>query len=242
MQPNHPLRTLPPLAGFFFSGLLPVSAAQADTGWGGSVEIGYVQTGGNTDTTSLVGKFQAVRKGSHWDHGARLEGYKATDRGEITAENYTGTWRSEYHWRAVDYLYGLLRYEDNRFAGYDRRTSQLVGYGYRILRRDDLKLRLEVGAGARQTQFTDGSSDSKATGRLGGWLEWKPTDTTTFSQILFTEASSANTYTESVSELKLKVSDTLAVKLGLTVKHNSDVEPGVEHTDTLTTVTLNYDF
>ncbi len=214
----------------------------AETTWDGNVELGYVQTGGNTDTTSLVGKFKVARKGVRWDHGARFDGYKATDSGTVTAENYTGVWRSEFHWRDVDYLYGLLRYEDNRFAGYDRRTSEILGYGYRILRRDDLKLRLEVGAGARQTKFTDGSTDSNTTGRLGGWLEWGITETTQFTQTLFTEASSANTYTESISELKLKVNASLAVKLGYIVKHNSDVPPGVENTDTLTTVTLNYDF
>jgi len=190
------------------------AARATEATWDGNVELGYVQTGGNTDTTSLVGKFKVARKGPRWDHGARFDGYKATDSGTITAENYTGVWRSEFHWRDVDYLYGLLRYEDNRFAGYDRRTSEILGYGYRILRRDDLKLRLEVGAGARQTKFTDGGSDSNTTGRLGGC---SPKPGSSFSH-------------------------TASVASGVTSRLAGPVPPGVENTDTLTTVTLNYDF
>jgi len=67
-------------------------------------------------------------------------------------------------------------------------------------------------------------------------------ETSTFNQNIFVEDGSTNTYTKSETFLKLVVVGNLGAKFGYEVKRNSNVPPDAEKTDTITTVTLVYDF
>jgi len=59
---------------------------------------------------------------------------------------------------------------------------------------------------------------------------------------LSVEGGSDNTYTESITELKLRINAALAMEVTFSVKDNSDVPAGIKNTDTATAVTLVYDF
>ena len=56
------------------------------------------------------------------------------------------------------------------------------------------------------------------------------------------EGSSENTNTESDTGFKVNVTDTIALKLSLTIKNNSEVPAGVEKTDTISAATFVYSF
>ena len=47
---------------------------------------------------------------------------------------------------------------------------------------------------------------------------------------------------ESLSELKVTVIGNLSLALGYLVKHNTDVPPGIDKTDSQTSVSLEYKF
>lgn len=55
-------------------------------------------------------------------------------------------------------MFGLVSYENDRFAGFNYRMSETLGYGYRVISQDTLTLDLEAGPGARQTQLRNISS------------------------------------------------------------------------------------
>jgi putative salt-induced outer membrane protein len=67
-------------------------------------------------------------------------------------------------------------------------------------------------------------------------------DNSTFSQILNVTSGSSNTYTESVTELSARIVGSLSMVLGYTVKHNSDVSPDKDKTDTFASISLEYLF
>ena len=59
---------------------------------------------------------------------------------------------------------------------------------------------------------------------------------------IFVKTSRDNTFARNVFGVKVKVSDSLAMKAGLETRFNSRVEAGIRNTDNLTTVNLVYDF
>ena len=217
------------------------AGSQRPSKWGGEAEVGFVMTRGNTDTDSLNLKFLLTNERPKWKHKLQLKVLNSSEQENVTAESYDALWRSEYLMSIDDFLFGSVRYEDDRFAGFDQRTTEVFGYGYRVIHTDSMQLSLEVGVGARQTTNTDNSEEDETIGRLGLDYNWKISKTASFKENVFVESGDKNTLTESVTEMTVKVNRKLAMKLGLTVKNNSDVPLGRKNTDTKTAVTLVYD-
>jgi putative salt-induced outer membrane protein len=79
-------------------------------------------------------------------------------------------------------------------------------------------------------------------GRVGGDYHWHISDNAVFSEVLSSSIGSDNTYIESLTELKASIVGNLALVLGYLWKHNTDVDPGTDKSDTLTSVSLEYKF
>jgi len=210
--------------------------------WDGAAELGFIMSRGNTESETLNAQFRVENTRPKWLHRVELKVLQVSEQETTTAESYELSGRSEYSLDENDYLFGSLRYEDDRFAGYDRRTTEVVGYGHQFLKREDMTLKGEFGVGARQAKNTDGSSDSEGIARVGLDYQWQITDTSSFSETVFVEHGESNTYTESVTAVTAKINNSLAMKLSYTIKDNSDPQPGFENTDTRTAITLVYDF
>jgi putative salt-induced outer membrane protein len=159
-----------------------------------------------------------------------------------TANRDMALYRARYQLYDYNYLFGLLRYESDVFAGYDQRTTEVAGYGHQLYNLDVFKWDIEAGLGANQTDNTDGTTVDEGIYRLATDLIWNFTKTSSLGQEIFVESGKSNTSTEATTALKMKINSTLAFKLTYKIKNNSDVPPGIEHTDTQTSVTLVYDF
>ncbi len=120
--------------------------------------------------------------------------------------------------------------------------SQTLGYGRRLIENEKHSLNLELGAGARQSDLADGSSESELIIRGGLHYVWALSETAEFKQDLLVEAGDINTYVESVTALSAKLVGNLALVASYTVKHNTDVLPFTEKTDIYTALSLEYLF
>jgi putative salt-induced outer membrane protein len=210
--------------------------------WGGEAEIGILITRGNTHTDSQNIKLGVHYTADSWQHKLRLESLRTEDNGVVSADRFGAFYRSTYQFSTRDFAYGDLRYEKDRFAGFDRRTAEVIGYGRKLYTVKPFLWDVEVGVGARQTDRTDNTKTDEGVVRLATNLEWKISETSALKEELFVEKGSANTLTQSTTSLKLKINSSLAMKLGLKVIDNSDVPIGKKHTDTETALTLVYDF
>ena len=56
------------------------------------------------------------------------------------------------------------------------------------------------------------------------------------------EKGDDNTFTESLTSVKLKINDALSLSMNFKIKNNSVVPDNIKHTDTQTTVNIIYDF
>ncbi len=222
-------------------GQVPLASAGPLEGEG---EVGYTRTSGNTDTASLNVKLSLSKEAGDWRHSGELAVLSAATDSKTTAEAYTLKARSNHSLGDRRYVFGALRYENDRFSGYDYQGSLVVGLGARLLERaDGMVLDVDVGLGGRTSQdAATGKSSQEGVLLLNGNFAVPLSDSATFTEDLSVEGGSDNTYSESVTGLKLKVLDDLAAKIAYTVKHNSSVPASTNKTDLQTAVTLVYAF
>ena len=233
-----------PLAIFVGTALLShVALAEPASAWKGDAELGVLNTNGNTKTRNITAKAKIVNDRDSWRHTVNAEALNSSEESGTTAERYYLSGKSDYKLTEKSYAFGLLTYENDRFSGYDYRTTETLGYGRNVIKRDTLTLDLEAGLGARQSKIsTTGENQNEGLIHLAGSLGWKVSDTSTFSEDLSSDIGEKSTVSKSVTALKTQIAGNLASKISFTAKHTSKVPAGVTKLDTETAVTLVYGF
>ncbi len=221
------------------------SYAETDTNdgaWKGNVELGIVNTTGNTEPEHINVKAKAATETENWRHTLTYESLKSADQGVTTAERYTINGQSDYKLDKKNFFFAMINYENDRFSGYDYRITEAIGYGRRVVDEPNLTLDLEIGPGARQSKLETGKTENETMVRGAGKLNWKISKTSSFTEDISVDAGEDSTVTKSVSALSAQINGSLATKITYTVKNTSNVPPGVEKTDTEMAVTLVYNF
>jgi putative salt-induced outer membrane protein len=210
--------------------------------WKGNAEIGIVKTAGNSTTQSITAGGGITYERDRWRHVGTIDILNTSSDNVTSAERYAATGQSNYKLDALSYVFGRLGYENDRFAGFDYRTTEVIGYGRRVINSDAITLDLEAGPGARQTRFTNDGSTSEAMGRVAGLFAWKVSATATFTEDLSSDIGQDATITKSITALKAQVAGNLAMKASLTLRNISTVPADKKNTDTETALTLVYGF
>lgn len=232
-----------------FSSLIPVLACTSvvagplpEGDWKSSAELGLVATGGNTETTSIQARATVSLDTGTWLHSLTADALNTSDESGTTTERYFAGLKSEYKLSEKGFLYVKVDYEDDRFAGFDYRLSESLGFGRTFIENDTWLLKAEVGPGARQTRYNDNSSDSELTLHTAGSLGWQLSESSRFTQDLSIDLGSDNTVSEAVSAITSNIAGNLAMKASFRIKHNSEVPADTKKTDTQLAMTLVYTF
>jgi len=210
--------------------------------WSGKATLGYLATSGNTENSTLKSGFELGYATGKWTHLATAKAINSSENEVTTAEAYELGWKSEWDLSERDFLFGRLQWRKDRFAGFDTQFSQTVGYGRHLIDTEEHNLSAEVGAGARQSELADGTTDNETILRGGLNYAWQFSDTAKFTQDLTIEAGGNNTYAESISAISASLIGELALVASYTIKHNTDVLAPLEKTDTYTALSLEYAF
>jgi putative salt-induced outer membrane protein len=210
-------------------------------------EVSYVQTSGNTKTTTLAAKnllkykFTAATTGS-WSLGALL----GKDQGRTTAESYATELRLDQMLTDRTYLYGLLGWNKNRFAGLDQRYYGGVGAGYKLLVGPSHFLLAEAGLNETKEEYTDNTSKTFLTGRGFAKYEYAFTPKSRFSQsveYLHNFKDSQRYKVISETALTSALSDILSLKVGYTLRYDNEPIPStLKKTDALLAAALVANF
>lgn len=225
----------------------------AQSPWGMAIELGAISTSGNTETLSVQSKADIRQDLEKWQNQYmasvlfkqdEVERDGETDT-ETTAEKYFLSAKTAYKLnREHSNLFLFGSHTDDKFGAFREYTTASLGYGTRWVDSDAMFLDVEIGPGYfRGTRLlNDNSKESESGFMVRGATEfqWKLTDTTTFAQTLSVESASDNTRTISDTSLALKISNTLQMKIGYSVFHNSEVASDKEAVDTTTFINLVY--
>lgn len=231
--------------GFAIAACLGMAPPLAEAApWSGDVAIGYLATTGNSETSSLNGKFNVVYAQERWKNTLTGSAVNTYADDESSAESYLATEQLDYNFTSRDYAFGAVEWTKDLFAAVRERTSETTGYGRHVLTGPTHFLDLEIGAGARQQQTNDTprQRNTDFIGRGAAKYRWAITDTTSFSESLKVETGESNTYTESVAALKLQVVGNIYANLSYTIKNNTQSAPDTKKTDTEAAVTMSYEF
>ena len=133
-------------------------------------------------------------------------------------------------------------YEDDRFSSFDYQSTLAVGWNQKVWETETSKFEYSVGPGYSYAETIEGESISGLIVRGALDYQWKISDTATFRQVLSTEVGSDNTKSKSETSLSAQINGSLAMKVSLTMDHNTDVADDTENLDTQTAVTLVYTF
>jgi len=223
----------------------PISlmAQEAPEGpWAGKASLGYLATSGNTENATLNTAVEVGYTTGEWQHIANAFAITSSENEITTTEAYELGWKSERNISEHAFLFGRLDWRKDRFGGFDTQFSQTVGYGRRLINTDVHVLNAEAGIGARQSTAQSGVEESEMIFRGGGYYTWKFSETAEFRQDLTVESGGENTYLESYTGVAAKLLGDLALVASFTVKHNTDVPPLTEESDTYTALSLEYAF
>jgi len=222
--------------------LMAQAQEEPESPWSGKATLGYLATSGNTENSTLNTGFEVGYTAGKWEHLFDASAIKASENEVTTAEAYWANWKSERNITDHDFIFGRLSWRKDRFGGFNTQFSQTVGYGRRLIDVDEHKLNAEIGVGARQSELQDGTSDNETIFRGGMYYKWLFSETAEFRQDLTAEAGELNTYVESVTAISARLIGDLALVASYTIKHNTDVPPSTEKTDTYTALSLEYAF
>ncbi|HWU76030.1 MAG TPA: DUF481 domain-containing protein [Rhodanobacter sp.] len=246
----------------------PSSTASSHGGWSGSGEFGFASTTGNSRSQNINAKLGLNQENEQWKNSFFVDALRSKSQQTVvdsngdtikqfntTANRYDGGASVGLKLDPRSYIVGAARYEHDEFGANLWQGTVSLGYGYIALKDERNELSFEIGPGykryrpadaivvvddtsVRQQQPTEG--EVVARGQIN--YKFKLSANTAFEDTLLMEAGSKNTYLQNDAGLAVSMTQKLALKVGFQIRHNSDVQPGVEKSDTLTTTNLVYSF
>lgn len=210
--------------------------------WAGEGELGAFRSTGNAANIGLTAGLALTRDGINWRH--KLSGradYQETE-GVVTREQYLAVYEPNYKLSDRLFVYGLAQYERDRFQGFSARYSVSGGLGYDVLTGPAMTLSVKAGPAWRRTELVDGTSSGNLAGLAAADFGWKLAESISLTQSASALVQSGSSTFISDTGLIATVSDNLSVRLSYTVENDTAPPPGAVKTDTLSRVTLIYDF
>lgn len=232
-----------PLLTLICCGLAVASTNANSNEWSGEGELGFTSTSGNTDNDSLSARLGIGTTVEQWTHTAGVSVFKASDKGVDSADSGRLNVRSAYKFSQDAYGFAALRYEQDKFSGFDYQTSLVFGAGKQIINNAQHELDLSAGLGYRNIkEMATGTTESGGVVSTNLNYLYRISEHASLQEELGVESGDSNTRLQSVTSLKMKIAGNLDSKISYIYINNSDVPAGINETDTVTSVTMVYSF
>lgn len=211
--------------------------------WSGEGDLAFSSSSGNSDTSSLAAALSVTNEHGQWKHNIGFDAVNSIQDDTTTGEAYTLAAQSDYSFSGPYSAFAGLRYQADRFSGFDSQASITAGLGWSVISNERTSFDANIGIGFRESELTNGGeTESEAVGRLSLAYKHSLTETTDLDLGFLTESGSSNTYAEISASIRVAISDALGLRAGYLIRNNSDAPAGSTSTDTLTTVGINYSF
>lgn len=230
--------------------IVPTLAAQASDStpprpWKLQTDFGFVNTAGNTSTTTLNAGENLSYTTGDWTFAQLFAVVYGRTDGEKSAENYAANLRGDYAISEHFGVYGLGKWDRDAFAGIARRFEEGVGLTFTPVARARTTLSFEGGISANQQRSTEGIDDQFASGRGAVLFKQLFATAAYFQQtaeILPNLKTSEDYRVNSETALVAPLSKSIAFKASYVIKFDNDPEPGFEETDRFLTSGLQIVF
>lgn len=225
------------------AGFLAVLMVPTHAELNGQGEFGMVIARGNTETETANARLALNYEQARWVNESTFSFVYGRDSGETNASRFVLANKTQYELDEKSYILGALRYDRDKFSAFNYQSTLAIGYGRYLLDNEEHRIKAEIGPGFRFAELRE-SGESENELIVRGFLDyrWQVSDTTDLTNRLLVESGGDNTFVENALGLSVAINARLSLKAGVAVRHNTDVDPGRDKTDTLSTVNLVYNF
>lgn len=211
--------------------------------WDGRGEIGGFQSAGNANVLGITAALNLNKIGYNWRH--RLNGrvdYQESNN-VVRRQQYLATYEPNRRISDNVFGFGFLQYESDQFQGFTDRYTVAGGLRYELVDDGAVTLSAKAGPAWRVTEFVDTQETLSELAALGAFdVSWKVAQNITLTNNSNLILQPSNSTLVSQTGALAKVSGKLSVRLSYTLEYNTQPPPGAENTDTLSRITLIYDF
>lgn len=224
--------------------------------WKGKGQAGLLISQGNTEAKSANAALELTRALDGWKHAFNAATLYGKSGSIKSAERWSVGWQSDRDISPRMYGFGSLRYGRDRFSGFQYQATVATGLGYKFIDSEPTRLTGRVGVGYRRfrpeliTKNAAGAvigrtrldSVGDAVMTVGLDFDHALSATTSLTNRFLVEAGSGNTLFTDNLALAVKMSDKLALSLGVSAQHNTRPPAGLKHRDVIETINLVYAF
>lgn len=160
------------------------SSLYAQTKMENRAELSYVNSSGNTNTSSLNGSILTEVKFGEREVKAKANIFRSKDNNKKSANKYELD--ADYNHMIGDRLYTYMGvyYINDEFSDYDSRLNIGPGLGYKFIYTDDELLDIQGGLDYAVDKFEDGSKDEYVAPRTELNYKYKIKENIEFKQML----------------------------------------------------------
>ncbi len=210
--------------------------------WSGEMEVGGSTASGNTDTERVAAAIQVVHSRGSWKDSFNANYDTAREDSETFSRRLFAETESRYFLNDT-FLFTFLSGEDDRFSAFDYQLSQSVGIGHSLIMTNNFQVDLEIGPGARQSRLKDTQEfEMEYTGRLVSTFRWNISGTQKLVHKTAATVGDVRTLLETKTTYTGDMNSDLALRIGIEVRHNTEVPATIRKTDTISRITLVYRF
>ena len=205
-------------------------------------EAGGFRSTGSTSELGLSGTATATRAGLQWTHKLSATADYRRANGVTSRERYLASYEPRYQFDPRGFAYGLTQFERDTSIGYDERYTGSVGIGYKLIVSQPLDLQVDIGPSVRHAKYLTGERETKLAARGSMAAVWRLSPTLTLKQTAAGYAESEVYSLNSLTAIETKVAARLSAALSYNVQYESETLLSARDLDTLSRLTLTYDF
>lgn len=211
--------------------------------WSGQGQLGASHSSGNTRSTGLSAGLRVVGEAEHWRIKLAGEADYERNRGRTSRERYVLSVEPQSNIGDHALVYGLGQFESDGFTDFSSRYSLSGGAGYRPLTGPRATLELKTGPALRHARLKGGDGTlTELAGLFSLDFDWRITPTLKLSQDASAYVGNRNDSFASLTAIDSRLAGRLTGRLSYSVRHETEPLLGRERTDTLSRMSLVYDF
>lgn len=218
-------------------------AIEEEGPWNGTITLGATVRTGTTDNAGATGEVSVAYEEAPWLHRARVSLDYLRDRARTLEQAIVVEYEARHEVDERSFGYGLARYEDDRFSGFDFEFISSAGLGRHLIQEPGHLWTVTLGPTLRVSQRSDSGDRNEAPGaRLTNLLSWDLSDVARLQNQTEALADTERVRVNNDVVLKVRIIDELSGQFSFGFVYRSDTPENAENTDTTTRATLVYDF
>jgi len=228
--------------------IMTIDLLAVERKWEIHVEFAYVKTSGNTQTDTIASKFNADYELNNDRFYLKGETLYKKDNGKESANKVItdGRWERVIH----DDLFGFLnlRYEMDRFSGYEYRISGGPGIGYDIIEDENMNLKSLISFINYYDRLvdSDNKSESYSSGKLELYFDWDVKEDLKYRfdiNYIVSLKDNQNYFLNGETGLEIKLNSVLSMGISYKINYqNKPPDPDIKRTDTTLLTSVIFDF